>query len=367
MREPVVGPWVPARRARAGMVPIGIPRRALGRDTREVRPCASLDARFHRPRKRTIQSLRACVKATLQHRGCPSRVTGCPAFAGMTRMDRRGQRPARTAKVAARQCCEECLAGASSPGIWPLLELLRLGAEFRRQRAQPAGQREVEGGAGEMEQGFRLPEQIIRGHGRFFPPRLARVFVCHLSDVNPDGAGAFRRGSPKFPVISQGWRGKWRPVPGCGAPCIGVLPSPHPACRGWSDSLCRKRASPQPAGEGLGVGVGVGGHISRTNNYPPPHPSPTRGEGADRFAARGSPHLAMDRRVKPGDDSLCVGAKPRQPRDDDQAMTGDTRPVDEEDCRSAHRKHCRSGVGMTTFRLNSSRDNSRCHCCRASR
>jgi hypothetical protein len=27
------------------------------------------------------------------------------------------------------------------------------------------------------------------------------------------------------------------------------------------------------------------------------------------------------------------------------AMTGDTRPVDEEDCRSAHRKHCRSRVG----------------------
>ena len=33
------------------------------------------------------------------------------------------------------------------------LELLRLGAEFRRQRAQPAGHREVEGGAGEVEQG----------------------------------------------------------------------------------------------------------------------------------------------------------------------------------------------------------------------
>ena len=40
--------------------------------------------------------------------------------------------------------------------------------------------------------------------------------------------------------------------------------------------------SPPPCGEGLGVGVRVGGHVSRNNNDPPPHPSPTRGEGADR-------------------------------------------------------------------------------------
>src|SRR5258708_27982989 len=32
----------------------------------------------------------------------------------------------------------------------------------------------------------------------------------------------------------------------------------------------------------LGVGVGVGGRISCNNYDPPPHPSPTRREGADR-------------------------------------------------------------------------------------
>src|SRR6185295_14654164 len=39
-------------------------------------------------------------------------------------------------------------------------------------------------------------------------------------------------------------------------------------------------SSPPPCGEGLGVGVIVGGHTSINNNYPPPHPSPTRGEGS---------------------------------------------------------------------------------------
>ena len=35
------------------------------------------------------------------------------------------------------------------------------------------------------------------------------------------------------------------------------LPQPTPARRGWLLYICRKRASPQPAGEGLGVGVAV--------------------------------------------------------------------------------------------------------------
>ena len=57
------------------------------------------------------------------------------------------------------------------------LELLCLDAEFRRQHAQPAGHRKVEGGAGEVQEGIRLPEQVIRGHGRFF--RLVETrFFC---------------------------------------------------------------------------------------------------------------------------------------------------------------------------------------------
>jgi len=73
------------------------------------------------------------------------------------------------------------------------------------------------------------------------------------------------------------------------------------------------------------VGVEVAERDSRGNNDPPPHPSPTRGEGADRIRGsgvesdaspagltRGSIILrknifpkGMDGRVKPGhDDSL---------------------------------------------------------------
>ena len=39
-------------------------------------------------------------------------------------------------------------------------------------------------------------------------------------------------------------------------------------------------SSPPPCGEGLGAGVAVGGRSLLNNNYPPPHPSLTRGEGA---------------------------------------------------------------------------------------
>ena len=38
--------------------------------------------------------------------------------------------------------------------------------------------------------------------------------------------------------------------------------------------------SPPPCGEGLGVGVPFGARESCHNEYPPPQPSPTRGEGA---------------------------------------------------------------------------------------
>jgi tRNA pseudouridine32 synthase/23S rRNA pseudouridine746 synthase len=41
-------------------------------------------------------------------------------------------------------------------------------------------------------------------------------------------------------------------------------------------------SSPSPCGKGLGAGVAVGGQSSLNNSYPPPHPSPTRGEGAHR-------------------------------------------------------------------------------------
>jgi hypothetical protein len=44
----------------------------------------------------------------------------------------------------------------------------------------------------------------------------------------------------------------------------------------------RSVGSPPPCGEALGVGVAVGGHLPRNNYDPPPQPSPTRGEGADR-------------------------------------------------------------------------------------
>ena len=64
-----------------------------------------------------------------------------------------------------------------------------------------------------------------------------------------------------------------------------MLPSPNQPRPAGVDQIgiCRKRASPQPAGEGSGVGVAVGGRISLNNDDPPPQPSPTRGEGADRL------------------------------------------------------------------------------------
>src|SRR5262249_53325631 len=55
-------------------------------------------------------------------------------------------------------------------------------------------------------------------------------------------------------------------------------PQTNPGLPGLVRSSGRKRASPQPAGEGLGVGVAVGVRSLLDNNYPPPHPSPTRGE-----------------------------------------------------------------------------------------
>src|SRR5215208_6073553 len=53
-------------------------------------------------------------------------------------------------------------------------------------------------------------------------------------------------------------------------------PQPTPACRGWSDSYCRKRASPQPAGEGLGVGVADWRTNVPTRTTPLPSPPPTQ-------------------------------------------------------------------------------------------
>ena len=44
-----------------------------------------------------------------------------------------------------------------------------------------------------------------------------------------------------------------------------------------ANSVC----SPPPCGEGLGVGVAVGGRTCEKTR-PPPQPSPTRGEGANR-------------------------------------------------------------------------------------
>src|SRR3954467_10299157 len=70
------------------------------------------------------------------------------------------------------------------------LELLCLDAEFRRQHAQPTRHREIEGAAREVEEGFRLPEQVSRGHVGGLPS-LARAFLCRLSDIKPTGATPF--------------------------------------------------------------------------------------------------------------------------------------------------------------------------------
>src|SRR5258708_21423476 len=51
-----------------------------------------------------------------------------------------------------------------------------------------------------------------------------------------------------------------------------------------SDGAARAVRSPPPCGEGLGVGVVryfAVGAIVISPHYPPPHPFPTRGEGAD--------------------------------------------------------------------------------------
>ena len=174
------------------------------------------------------------------------------------------------------------------------------------------------------------------------------LFVCHLSDVNPDGAGSVPREFLNFLSFHRDGGGNGEDG-GCGADearcprgIFGALPSP------------------------LWGGVGGGGRcwrtqLVRTNNYPPPHPSPQGGREQTEFAVERIAHLAMDRRVKPGDDSLCWAAMAANPAKLRtvfawrasanpamtvcRAMTGGTRPVDEEDCRSAHGKHCRSGVG----------------------
>src|SRR5258708_13254126 len=69
-------------------------------------------------------------------------------------------------------------------------------------------------------------------------------------------------------------------------------PQPNPGLPGFGHlKTCRKRASPQPAGEGLGVGVVRFFRRSRHHYLaapPPPHPSPTRGEGADRVCGAAS-------------------------------------------------------------------------------
>src|SRR4051812_12595494 len=78
------------------------------------------------------------------------------------------------------------------------------------------------------------------------------------------------------------------------------------------------------------------------------HPENHKGEGSrPSLPLQKAAHLAMDRRVKPGDDSFGVARIGAKPGDDSicWAMTGGTRPVDEEHCRSARGKHCRSGVG----------------------
>ena len=70
-----------------------------------------------------------------------------------------------------------------------------------------------------------------------------------------------------------------------------MKPDPHgaPAVTTWK-VMGRSLFSPPPCGEGPGVGVEFD-RLARHNSYPPPQPSPTRGEGA--LSARGdaSSHL----------------------------------------------------------------------------
>src|SRR6516162_4356308 len=51
--------------------------------------------------------------------------------------------------------------------------------------------------------------------------------------------------------------------------------------------------SPPPCGEGLGVGVVVWGKSGAQPHHPPPHPSPTRGEGADRICRSRSAGIVL--------------------------------------------------------------------------
>jgi hypothetical protein len=102
---------------------------------------------------------------------------------------------------------------------------------------------------------------------------------------------------------------------------------------------------PPPLG---GRGVVVIARDASANCYPHPPTPPHKGEGSrPSLPLQKAAHLAMDRRVKPGDDSFGVARIGAKPGDDSicWAMTGGTRPVDEEHCRSARGKHCRSGVG----------------------
>jgi hypothetical protein len=41
-------------------------------------------------------------------------------------------------------------------------------------------------------------------------PFKARALVCHLSDLNPNGAGAFQAGSLNFLSFHRDGGGKWR-------------------------------------------------------------------------------------------------------------------------------------------------------------
>ncbi|MCK9913630.1 RNA pseudouridine synthase [Microbacteriaceae bacterium K1510] len=60
-------------------------------------------------------------------------------------------------------------------------------------------------------------------------------------------------------------------------------PEGMPSSTTWT--VMGRLFSPPPCGEGSGVGVAVAEHAV-ANNYPPPQPSPTRGEGA--LSARGN-------------------------------------------------------------------------------
>ena len=102
--------------------------------------------------------------------------------------------------------------GELAGDVAAVLELLRLGAEFRRQGAQPAGQGEIEGRARQAEQSFRLPQQRS---SRSWPRSPLVAEGIGASSTEHKAAGGRRRSARDFlkflsfhrDGVGMGWHG----------------------------------------------------------------------------------------------------------------------------------------------------------------